>query len=266
MAIVAIATTLATVNAQTSTFAGMSNNQLRQELTSTPWRAEVKMASAGQDVDVLTISQTEDGDTTVFWQIRPYTGFRLGAEAGFSATWRKNGANRLGAAVNIGIGYVRRSWGFDFFAGLNGLGKEKGLMQLTLQPFYTPLRWGSADNNRFDIGLIGGVQQASASSAVRFEDSNSWSNQRLSTNLPRLCGGAFIKLAHRQFMGGHEFGVKISAVMYMPTSHYSHHSSVVENGKEEEVLDKKSRFENAHVQLQVSLTWSFCTGKVKKNY
>lgn len=266
MAIVAIST-LANATAQTSSFSGMSNNELRKELESTPWKSEVKMASAGQDVDVLTISQTEDGDTTVFWQLRPYTGFRFNAELGFSADWQKKGENRFGGAVNVGIGYVRRSWGFDFFAGLNGLGKEKGLMQLTLQPFYTPLRWGSADNNRFDIGLIGGVQQASASSAVRFEDSTSWSNQRLSTNLPRLCGGAFFKLAHRQFMGGHEFGVKISAIMYMPTSRYSHYSSVVEeDGKEDEVLNAKSRFENAHIQLQVSLTWSFCTGKVKKNY
>lgn len=264
MAIVAISTLTAT--AQTSTFAGMSNNELRKELEATPWKSEVKFAAGGQDIDILTITRTEDGDTTVFWKIRPYTGFRLSGEVGFSADWAKKGENRFGVATNIGIGYVRRSWGFDFFAGLNGLGKEKGFMQLTLQPFYTPLRWGVEDQNRFDIGLIGGVQQANASSAVRFEDSTSWSNQRLSTSLPRLCGGAFLKLANRQFMGGHELGLKVSAIVYMPTSRYSHYSSVVEDGKERDVLDMKSRFENAHVQLQVSLTWSFCTGKVRKNY
>lgn len=266
MAIVAIAT-LATVNAQTSTFAGMSNNELRKELESTPWKSEVKMAAGGQDIDILTITRAEDGDTTVFWKIRPYTGFRFNAEVGFSADWQKKGENRYGVATNVGIGYVRRSWGFDFFAGLNGLGKDKGLYQLSLQPFYTPLRWGVEDQNRFDIGLIGGVQQALASSTASFEDTNNWSNQGIATTTPWLCGGAFLKLAHRQFMGGHEFGVKISAIMYMPTSSHEHFSSLTdENGKEDVLLDKKSRFENAHVQLQVSLTWSFCTGKVRKNY
>ncbi len=265
MAIVAIASTLATVNVNAQDSAAVkSNNELRARYMSKPYEAEVKFHSAGQDVDVLTISRVgEDGDSTVYFKLRPYTGLYFTAEVGYSADFSREYAPRHGAAFAGGVGYTRRHWGVEVTLGLNGLGEQKGRYALSVKPYITPLRWG-AERNRLDLGAIVGFQQAPAASTSKYGDSLAWGSMELGTMGPRFSVGAFLDYNHRSFMSGHSWGIYASVILYNPTARFSSRAENITTG--ETLHESSRRFENLHVQVSVGISYRFVTGKEKKNY
>jgi hypothetical protein len=259
----------------------MSNRELRALVTEKPWMLGVYQASKGQDIDITTISIIDDltvddkvvgSDTTVFWKVRPFTGWRLSIGAGANADWSlgDNQEFTWGGVAEVKLGYAMRRIGLDAAIGLTTIGTQKGrelgYYSLSVQPYVTPFRGGADDQNRFDIGAIIGVQQAAAAVYDTFEspDGMIWGDSGRRTVGPRAMFGGFLRFERRKFMGASRFAIEASVTAYEAKATYSQYYENVSTG--EVLLDKEESSKVPHIQAQLKLCWAFDLGRTQTNY
>jgi len=278
-AVVCFATT--NVNAQSQSFdmhKALSNKELRKMVNERPWMLGVYQASKGQDIDLTTMVVTDDKykgedfqstDTTVFWKIKPYTGWFIGVNAGVSTDFADGDQpNNIGGVAEIGLGYAARKYGLGAWLGYSGMGSHGkfGYYTLAVKPYYTPWRGGTNDQRRLDIGAIAGVMQATSKSFDMYqsEDGTIWGDATGSTTAPRFMYGAFIRYEWRQFMGGHRFGIELAGMTYNAKSSYSYYFDNVSTG--EVLADRTASMNTRHFNIQLKFTWAFGLSKSKNNY
>lgn len=271
-------------NAQDSIFnmhKALPNSELRSLVNRNPWMPAVYQASKGQDIDLTVITIVDDklvdsvvvgSDTTVFWKIRPYTGWKLSVGLGGSADFAfgDNPKNIYGGSFDVRIGYAQRYYGLDVAIGMSSIGtvkgRELGFYNLSLMPYGTIGRWGQDDQNRFDIGAIVGVQQASASvyNSYQSKDGMMWGESGRSTTMPRAMVGGFLRYERRAFMGATRFAIEASVVTYGAKASYEAYAENVTTG--EVLIDESKSVNIPHLQAQIKFVLGFDLGRSANNY
>lgn len=283
--VVAIAFIMAfTAKAQDNVFnmhKALPNSELRQLVNRNPWMPAVYQASKGQDIDLTVITIVDDklvndvvvgSDTTVFWKIRPYTGWKLSVGIGGSADFSlgDNPDKNFGGALDIRFGYAMRRFGIDAFIGMSTIGtvkgRELGFYNFGVMPYGTIGRWGQDDQNRFDIGAIIGVQQASASvyDAYKTEDGMVWGDSGRKSTMPRAMVGGFLRYERRAFMGATRFAIEAGAVVYGAKAAYHQYAENVTTG--EVLIDRNQSVNTPHVMATLKFVLGFDLGRSANNY
>lgn len=251
-----------------NTHVAMSNSELRQLFDERPWLLGVYQESKGQDIDLTTIAV----DSTIFWKIRPFTGWRLSFAAGASADFSlgDNPEKMYGGVAEIKFGYAMRRGGIDVGVGLSTIGTQKGrefgLYNLSVNPYLTPFRGGVDDQNRFDVGVVIGVQQATAAvyDSYKADDGMVWGDSGRKTTMPRAMVGGFLRYERRQFMGPNRFAIEASVTTYRAKATMSQYAENITTG--EVLIDRNESVNIPHIQVQLKLCWAFGLGKTARNY
>lgn len=271
-------------NEQTAIRMGnMTQKDAQEFFVQNPWAGKLYNDVRGRDVDVATVAVVRDEltngivtgtETEVFYKARPYTGWKFGVGLGASADFELgNNAydpESYGATIDIRGGYQGRRLGLDVGLGLSDLWKHGdtiyGKYNISIMPYVTPFRWGKDDQNRFDLGGIVGVQQATevVYDSYETEDGLMWGNTGRKTTAPRAMVGGLLRYERRQFMGGLRFALEASVVTYGSSASYRSYLENVTTG--EVLVDQEASVDMPHVQAQLKLVISFGCGKIYTNY